>query len=217
MPSRPNQQIQGGDPTATGTGGKSAWGKPLKDEINHSLRHSERGILSMANAGPNTNTSQFFIVFKPTPHLDNKHSVFGRVVGGMDVLDLMEAVPTGPKDNPRNDITIKKVSIFVNPFDSEVLEAERKQEVDEEAAKAKEKIEMEEFGQWYSNPTGSSQPVLREGVGKYIATSALAPQPGKPNRGLGLPPPASSTGLNLPQVQSGKRKNTDGQFDFSSW
>lgn len=121
-------QIQGGDPTASGTGGKSAWGKPLKDEIAHTLRHSGRGILSMANAGPGTNTSQLygaqtppsltaahcsptsanalscmcsFILFKPAHHLDNKHSVFGRVVGGMEVLDLMETVQTDPKDKPR--------------------------------------------------------------------------------------------------------------------
>ena len=82
---------QGGDFTAgNGTGGESIYGTKFNDE-NFIYKHSERGYLSMANAGKNTNGSQFFILFRPQPHLDGKHVVFGRVIGGLEVLDLLEA------------------------------------------------------------------------------------------------------------------------------
>lgn len=96
----PGFMAQGGDFTArNGTGGESIYGGKFKDE-NFRVKHNKPGLLSMANAGPNSNGSQFFITFAPAPHLDGKHVVFGEVVQGMDVLKLMEKVDTGDRDKP---------------------------------------------------------------------------------------------------------------------
>uniref|UniRef100_A0A7R9YCF3 RING-type E3 ubiquitin transferase n=1 Tax=Pinguiococcus pyrenoidosus TaxID=172671 RepID=A0A7R9YCF3_9STRA len=122
----PGFMAQGGDPKGTGTGGKSVWGGHFRDEFDLRLRHNCAGVLSMANSGPHSNGSQFFITFKETPHLDNKHSVFGRVVGGMDVLHRLGAVETGDRDKPRNDVTIERAVVFVDPVvEAEALLAEK--------------------------------------------------------------------------------------------
>lgn len=95
-----NFMIQGGDPTGTGRGGESIWGKPFKDELNSKLVHSGRGVVSMANSGPHTNGSQFFILYKSAKHLNFKHTVFGMVVGGLTTLSAMEKVPVDDDDRP---------------------------------------------------------------------------------------------------------------------
>jgi len=108
--------LQGGDPTGTGKGGESIWGVPFKDEFHTDLRHDERGVLSMANNGPDNNGSQFFFLYAPQPHLNNKYTIFGRVIDGWEVLDAIEKVPIGKKNRPLQDVKLERITIHANPL-----------------------------------------------------------------------------------------------------
>jgi peptidyl-prolyl cis-trans isomerase-like 1 len=108
--------IQAGDPTGTGRGGQSIFGGKFEDEITRSLKHTGAGILSMANSGPNTNGSQFFITLAPCPWLDGKHTIFGRVHSGMEVVRRLGMTATDSGDRPKQDITVQDA--FVVRHDS---------------------------------------------------------------------------------------------------
>ena len=129
---QPNCLAQAGDPTGAGTGGESLWGARFDDEFDSRLLHSERGVLAYANDGLNRNRSQFYVTLKSASHLDNKHTVFGKVVGGHDTLTRIENVPVDDADDhrPREDVTILGATVFVDPtaeadaaFEAEVREA----------------------------------------------------------------------------------------------
>lgn len=104
-----NFMIQGGDPTATGRGGESIWGEPFKDEFTPKAIFDKSGILAMANAGPSTNGSQFFITTVPTPWLNGYHTIFGYVIGGMDVVKKIENVRTSGRNSGDKPIETQKI------------------------------------------------------------------------------------------------------------
>ncbi|KAL7675595.1 hypothetical protein ACOME3_001861 [Neoechinorhynchus agilis] len=148
--------LQTGDPTNSGKGGQSAWGKPFGDEIAKQLKHDSRGVLSMANSGPNTNRSQFFILYRPRPELDGNHSVFGRVVGGLGVLKTIEDLDVNKKDKPRIDVKIVETIIYVDPFDNERLRLEEELRMELESCRTTVKRNRE---------------ILGNRVGRYLNTT----------------------------------------------
>ena len=107
--------IQGGDPTGTGRGGVSFWGGKFQDEIVPSLVFDKAGLIAMANSGPNTNGSQFFITLVPTPWLNGHHTIFGKVIGGMDVVKAIGKVPKNKMDRPLKDVVIESITIEQKP------------------------------------------------------------------------------------------------------
>ena len=115
--------VQGGDPTNTGKGGDFIYGGFFEDEIVPDLEHDRRGILSMANSGPNTNKSQFFITYSKQMHLNGLYTIFGKVIDGFEALDAIEKEPVGKGNRPINECYIKDVTILANPIAEEEVES----------------------------------------------------------------------------------------------
>lgn len=103
--------IQGGDPTGTGAGGQSIWGKNFEDEVTDSVKFDKRGLLAMANRGPTTNGSQFFITVAPTPWLHKKHTIFGEIKSGYEIIQKIETTRTDERDRPIEPQKIVKISL----------------------------------------------------------------------------------------------------------
>ncbi|CAH2074542.1 unnamed protein product, partial [Iphiclides podalirius] len=191
-----NFMIQGGDPTGTGLGGESIWKKPFEDEIRPNLHHTGRGVLSMANSGPNTNGSQFFITFRSCKQLDGKHTIFGKLVGGLDTLNAIEQIEVDNRDRPIQDIVIEVAQVFVDPF----IEAEE-QLVAERAEELKRKAEADRPSTNLKKANKQPLKIFREGVGKY----------------LNLQEHSTGTKSTKPQEFPAKKPKKDSDYKFGSF
>ena len=174
--------LQGGDPTGTGKGGTSVWNKNFADEFEGPLSHDARGVVSMANKGKNTNSSQFFITYRACKHLDRKHTIFARVVGGMETLDRIENVEVEEADKrPVVEVKMEGVVVFVDPFaEFQRLRAEKEREVQVKEEVRRRGGTEDERITWTGKRVrdkdrdaggGEGQGL---GVGKYIANASTA-------------------------------------------
>ncbi|CCG81645.1 Peptidyl-prolyl cis-trans isomerase cyp8 [Taphrina deformans PYCC 5710] len=206
----PGFMIQGGDPSGKGTGGCSIYNKDFEDEFSPQHSHEKRGLLCMANKGPNTNSSQFFILYDSARHLDKKHTIFGQVIGHSETLDLMERVPL-KGDKPKTPIMIDRILVLLDPFEDYLKnEAVRRQK----SAQKRETTE-DDVTTWTSQPAkrrGTSHTVAsirkhaQGEVGTYLkdsVTKTTLPEPDEVSRARAHGP---------------KKINSTGTFgNFSSW
>jgi len=193
--------VQGGDPTGTGKGGESIWGKAFEDEIHGTYRHDGRGVLSMANAGTNTNKSQFFITFRSCKHLDGKHTIFGKLVGGGDTLRDIEKVETDSKtDAPLDPIVVLSAKVFIDPFEDAAVQVEK-----ERKDQRKKETPREEPLAITAKPKAYSS-----GVGKYIKPDVRTALKRKLDGGDGDEETAAAGERKVP-----RRERAFG--DFSKW
>lgn len=206
-----NFMIQGGDPSGTGKGGQSIWGKNFSDELQGPLTHSTRGMVSMANKGKNTNSSQFFITYKPAKHLDGKHTIFGKVVDGLDVLDKMEATPVDEASRPLREIVINDIVVFLDPFEEFLKEKEQREKAEAEKAEIQRQGGTEDDKTTWTGKRIRGDGTIEDtgsGVGKYLKTARTTDSG------------ASVTGEN-PVVEdwepSRKKVKTGGFGNFDNW
>ncbi|KAH8425235.1 PPIL2 family peptidylprolyl isomerase [Aspergillus melleus] len=218
--------IQGGDPTGTGRGGESIWGKYFSDEFEGPLKHDSRGTLSMANKGKNTNSSQFFIAYRALPHLNHKHTIFGNIIDdptpSAPTLNSLETHPVNQSTNrPTPDIKIKDVTVFVDPFE----EFLKQKQAEEAAGKAgPDPAEEEENARraeddhitWTGKRVRGAGSTTTEdssggGVGKYLK-AALNNQAGQEEDEI-----VEFVDDSEPEPLRKKLKGRGGFGDFSSW
>jgi peptidyl-prolyl cis-trans isomerase-like protein 2 len=198
-----NFMLQGGDPTGTGKGGASAFenGGNFKDEFDSRLTHQGGGVVSMANGGKNTNKSQFFVTLKSCQHLDNKHTIFGRIVGGLNLLQVFNDWQTDEKDRPVKEIKLIRTEVFKNPFKDAIAEASK--------PKKEEKV-LDPVATWFSNrrdPMEEHKNRNSTAVGKYLVDPSVK-QKQEPTL------PAEETEY-ANVAQKHKRARTN--FDFATW
>ncbi|OJA16217.1 hypothetical protein AZE42_00102 [Rhizopogon vesiculosus] len=175
----PGFMVQTGDPTGTGSGGESHWGTPFRDEydMKGAAKHDSRGIVAMANKGAGTNGSQFYFTFRATTHLDNKHTVFGKLVGGEDVLNTLEKLPLKDgTERPAKPVRITEVIIHQDPFEVYKTRLARKlarrAEAQDNSNKPPEKTQGDDIN-WFGVKVGTEDSAfvggsVTTGVGKYL-------------------------------------------------
>lgn len=215
-----NFMVQGGDPTGTGRGGQSYWGKNFDDEWESPLLHDTRGVISMANKGKNTNSSQFFITYRAAKHLDRKHTIFGRVVGGLDVLDKIETTPTGEGDRPTKDIVINDVVVFVDPFEEFLKNQAEEQEKEKQDEERKRVGTDDDMTTWTGKRLRDARRKAdgsegKSGVGKYLkAATATATAARDEDEILGV---IEEDEFTYEQPVKKKAKGGGGFGNFDSW
>ena len=217
-----NFMIQGGDPTGTGKGGQSCWGKNFNDEFDGPLSHNSRGTVSMANKGKNTNSSQFFITYRAAAHLDRKHTIFGKVVEGLDVLSRLENAPTDSNTNrPLEKLEIVDVVVFVDPFEEFLKQKSLKDEKEKEMAEVMASGGTEDDRTtWTGKRIRADGKVEAEGgvgVGKYLK-AAMADE-GDANGGGGTGGvDQAEWEQDVPEEPVRKKAKATGGFgNFDSW
>ncbi|KAJ5966182.1 Peptidyl-prolyl cis-trans isomerase-like 2 [Penicillium waksmanii] len=220
--------LQGGDPTGTGRGGESIWGKYFADEFEGPLKHDGRGTLSMANKGKNTNSSQFFFAYRALPHLDRKHTIFGRVIDdptpSSATLNSLETHPVESSTNrPTPEVRIKEVTIFVDPFE-DFLRQKRSEgqtgaagagagdtEQDDESSRRVDDDRVTWTGKRVRGSGEGASESGSTGVGKYLK-AALADRGGDDDEIVEFVDEEPE-----PEPARKKAKGTGGFGDFSSW
>ncbi|TFK57055.1 cyclophilin-like protein [Heliocybe sulcata] len=218
----PNFMIQTGDPTGTGAGGESYWGTPFRDEydMKGAAKHDARGVVAMANKGPSTNGSQWYVTFRETPHLDKKHTVFGKVVGGEDLLDTLEKLPVKPgTERPAKPVKITEVIIYQDPFEEykERLAKKLAKRAEAESNPAATKPHEKKTGDhmnWFGVKVGTeNKPTVAGeggGVGKYLNLNANNKRP----LTTASPAPAAAPEAGIGEA---KKKRKLGFGDFEGW